>query len=103
MTNISQINENSNTIMKSITSFVKQNKVMHALKKSNCYKEKGISVHDIFYYLLQLVYTGKSMYMNYKTENNEPKFAKDTVYRFLKFNEYKLAKVLITAFREHHK
>jgi len=83
MTNIAQISKNSNTIMKSITSFVKHNKVMNALKKSNCYKEKGVSVQDVFCYLLQLVYTGKSMYMNYKTENNEPKFAKDTVYRFL--------------------
>ena len=83
MTNISQTNENSNTIMKSITGFVNKNKVMNALKKSNCYKSKGVSVHDIFCYLLQLVYTGKSMYMNNKTENNEPEFAKDTVYRFL--------------------
>ena len=51
MTNIAQINKNSNTIMKSISSFVKHNKVMNALKKSNCYKSKGVSVHDIFCYL----------------------------------------------------
>ncbi|SHH76212.1 hypothetical protein [Clostridium grantii] len=56
---------------------------MNALKKSNCYKEKGVCVYDIFCYLLQLVYTGKSMYMNYQTENNETLFAKDVVYRFL--------------------
>ena len=66
MTNIAQMNEDSNTIMKSITSFVKQNKVIYALKKSNCYKEKGISVHDIFCYLLQLVYTGKSSYYSFQ-------------------------------------
>ena len=83
MTNIPQINENENDFMKSIISFVKKYKVIDALKKSNCYKEKGTCVHDIFCYLLQLVYTGKSMYMNYQTKSDEPKFGKDTVYRFL--------------------
>lgn len=83
MNNIPQMTQNENDFMKSITSFVKKFKVINALKKSNCYKEKGTCVHDIFCYLLQLVYTGKSMYMNYQTKSDEPKFGKDTVYRFL--------------------
>jgi hypothetical protein len=83
MNNIPQTKENENDFMKSIINFVKQFKVISALKKANCYKEKGICVHDIFCYLLQLVYTGKSMYMSYQTENNTPKFRKDVVYRFL--------------------
>ena len=83
MNNIPQITQNENDFMKSITTFVKKFKVINALKKSNCYKKKGTSVHDIFCYLLQLVYTGKSMYMNYQTKSDEPKFEKDTVYRFL--------------------
>ena len=83
MNNIPQITQNENDFIKSITSFVKKFKVISALKKSNCYKQKGTSVHDIFCYLLHLVYTGKSMYMNYRTKNDEPKFEKDTVYRFL--------------------
>jgi len=83
MNNIPQTNEKENEFMKSITSFNKQFKVINALKKANCYKEKGISVHDIFCYLVQLVYTGKSMYMNYETENMDQKFGKDVVYRFL--------------------
>ena len=58
MNNIPQITQNENDFMKSITSFVKKFKVISALKKSNCYKEKGTSVYDIFCYLLQLVYTG---------------------------------------------
>ncbi|WP_291635154.1 hypothetical protein [Clostridium sp.] len=52
MTNIPQISENENAFIKSITNFVKKFKVITALKKSNCYKEKGTSVHDIFCYLL---------------------------------------------------
>jgi hypothetical protein len=83
MNNIPQTNGNRYDFMNSITGFIKQFKVINALKKSNCYKEKGVSVHDIFCYLLQLVYTGKSMYMNYQTNTNSPKFGKDVVYGFL--------------------
>lgn len=83
MNNIPQNNQNENEFMKSIVNFVKKFKVISALKKAHCYKEKGIGVHDIFCYLLQLVYTGKSMHMNYQIENSEPKFGKDVVYRFL--------------------
>jgi len=83
MNNIPQTNENENKFMKSITNFVKQFKVMNALNKSNCYKEKGMSVHDIFCNLIQLVYTGKSMYMSYQTDTDSPKFGKDVVYGFL--------------------
>ena len=95
MNNISQIDKNSNTFIKSITSFVKHNKMIDALKKSNCYKKKGVSVYEIFCYLLQLVYTGKSMYMNYKTENSEPKFGKDAVYRFLNSTNINWQKFLL--------
>ncbi|KYH30428.1 hypothetical protein CLTEP_26800 [Clostridium tepidiprofundi DSM 19306] len=83
MNNIPQNNENENIFIKSILNFVKQFKVISAFKKANCYKEKGICVHDIFCYILQLVYTGKSMHMGYQTESNNPKFGKDVVYRFL--------------------
>ncbi|MBZ9632935.1 transposase [Clostridium sp. FP1] len=83
MNNIPQNSQNENDFMKSIMNFIKQFKVISALKKANCYKEKGICVRDIFCYLLQIVYTGKSMYMSYQTESNAPKFGKDVVYRFL--------------------
>lgn len=69
--------------MKCIVNFVKQIKVIFTFKKANCYKEKGICVHDIFCYHLQLFYTGKSMYMNYQTKSKTSKFGKDVVYRFL--------------------
>ncbi|ADL53015.1 hypothetical protein [Clostridium cellulovorans] len=62
MNNIPQTNEND--YIKYIINFVNQLNVMSA-KKANCYKEKDIRINDIFSYLLHLVYTGKSMYMNY--------------------------------------
>lgn len=34
-------------------------------------------------YLLQLVYTGKSMHMSYKTESDAHEFGKEVVYKFL--------------------
>lgn len=80
---ISENSTNENKIIKSIESFVKDFKVIQALKKANCYKNKGISVHVIFCFLLQLVYTGKSMHMNYQSENTKPTFGKDVIYRFL--------------------
>lgn len=83
MNSLPQNNQNENDFMKSILNFMKQFKVIQALKKANCYKLKGISVHDVFCYLLQLVYTNKSMYMAYQLKDNEPKFKKDVVYRFL--------------------
>jgi hypothetical protein len=83
MNNIPQANENEKQIMRSIMNFVKKFKVMSDLKKANCYKESGIPVLSIFSYLLQLVYTKKSMYMNYQNGTHHPGFAKDVVYRFL--------------------
>lgn len=47
MNTIPQISENENAFIKSIASFVKKFKVITALKKSNCYKEKGTSVHEL--------------------------------------------------------
>jgi hypothetical protein len=61
MNNIPQYNENEKQIMRSIMNFIKNFKVISALKKANCYKESGIPVLNVFSYLLQLVYTKKSM------------------------------------------
>jgi hypothetical protein len=54
-----------------------------ALKKANAYKSKETPVLQIFTYLLQLVYTKKSMYMNLLNGTHKAGFAKDAVYRLL--------------------
>lgn len=63
--------------------FIKMNQVGRFLKKANAYKTKGIPVIRIFIYLIELVFTKKSMYMNMLNGSFEAGFGKDVVYRFL--------------------
>jgi len=70
-------------ISTNITSFFQEHRVGQALRKSNAYKSKGIPVVEVFAYLVQLVFTKKSMYMNILNGTNTAGFAKDVVYRLL--------------------
>lgn len=49
----------------------------------NAGKMKGIPVVDIFRYLLCLIFSGRSMYMQRKTGMFDGYFCKNTAYRFL--------------------
>ena len=40
-------------------------------------------MRDMLIYLIQLVYTGKTMNMSYTLDSNAPNFKKDVIYRFL--------------------
>jgi hypothetical protein len=71
------------SVSKSIKNFCKTYKLGGALKSANAYKAKGIAIVEIFVYLLQLVYTNKSMFMNILTGTHKEQFAKDVVYRLL--------------------
>lgn len=71
------------TLIASIAGFCKEFHVGKALRKANAYKTRGIPVLNIITYLLQLVYTKKSMYMNIVTGTHKNNFAKDAVYRLL--------------------
>lgn len=83
MNSLSENANNEKTLLTSISSFCKEYSVGKALKKANAYKSKGTPVIQIFTYLLQLVYTKKSMYMNIMNGTHDPGFGKDAVYRFL--------------------
>jgi len=96
MNSISKNSINEKQIMTSITSFCKEYCVGKALKSANAYKNKGIPVLQIFLYLLQLVYTKKSMYMNLLIGTQQGGFAKDVVYRFLNSPYINWSKFLIT-------
>jgi len=74
---------NNKNISTSITSFFKEHRVSAALRKSNANKSKGVPVTAVFAYLVQLVFTKKSMYMNILNGTNAAGFAKDVVYRLL--------------------
>lgn len=81
---ITQDNLNDNKISKSIRKFFTRFHLSSALKAANAYKKKGTSATLIFQYLFLLVFSNRSMYMNLLIGKDTPKFAKDTVYRFMK-------------------
>ena len=95
MSSISQNSHKNNQIMKSILIFIKRFGVVNILKKSNFYKAKGISMRDMLIYLIQLVYTGKTMNMNYTIDSNAPNFKKDVIYRFLNSTHINWEKFLL--------
>lgn len=83
MVTISKEVENEQVANKSIIAFFKENGLSRILKESNAYKRKGIPAVQVFLYLVQLVFTKKSMYMNMMNGTHNSHFAKDVVYRFL--------------------
>ena len=83
MSSIPQNTENKNEIFDSVTKFLKEFQVGKLLFQCNAAKMKGIPVMDIFRYLLCLIFSDRSMYMQIKTGTFEGGFCKNTVYRFL--------------------
>lgn len=81
---ITQDNQNDKQISTSIRRFFTRFHVSSALKAANAYKKKGVPVMEIFQYLFLLIFSNRSMYMNFISGRNTPAFAKDTVYRFMK-------------------
>ena len=63
--------------------FLKEFQVGKLLFQCNAGKMKGIPVMDIFRYLLCLIFSDRSMYMQIKTNAFKTSFSKNTVYRFL--------------------
>lgn len=83
MTTITEKQENDHILGKTIATFFKEYRIGQLLKKSNAYKNKGIPTVQVFMYLLQLVFTKKSMYMNIANGTHKADFGKDVVYRLL--------------------
>ena len=73
-------------IMERTRRFLQRHNVSEIYRKCGFYntKVKGIAVADIMLYLINLVFTKKSMYMNIQNGTHDGGFGKDTVYRFLK-------------------
>lgn len=80
---LSENQENEKKIINSISYFCKEYNLGKALKAANAYKLKGIPIMTVLMYLIQLVYTKKSMCMNIACNSNLVSFSKDVVYRFL--------------------
>ena len=82
--NIPQDHQNEKQISSSIRRFFVRFHISSVLKASNAYKKKGTPVVEIFQYLFLLIFSNRSMYMDFLTGRNNPSFAKDTIYRFMK-------------------
>jgi hypothetical protein len=76
--------ETEKGILKSVTWFCKTYSVGTMLKRGNACKRKGVSAISILKYLMQLVFTQKSMYMDFLTNDVKLAFGRDAVYRFLR-------------------
>lgn len=84
MYSISEKEVDFQSAIRSVKSFYNEYEVGNALKLANTYKSKGIPVAAIIQYLISIVYTGKSMFCDMKSNKPLAKgFAKDVVYRLL--------------------
>ena len=97
MSSIPQKNINENEVSDFATKFISRFHVGRLLFKCNAGKEKGIPVMDIFRYLLCLIFSDRSMYMQMKTSTFQELFSNNTVYRFLnnaRINWYRFTTLL---------
>ena len=83
MSSIPQNAENGNEISNSVINFMTQFQIGKLLFKCNAGKAKGIPVIEVFRYLFCLIFSDRSMYMQWKTGIFDGSFCKNTVYRFL--------------------
>lgn len=71
------------SVSTTISAFYRSMKLGAAWRQANGSKQKGIPFHTIFLYLLQLVYNGKSMFEDLRSEHPMAFCRKNTVYRLL--------------------
>jgi len=83
MSSISQNQDNRNEISSFAAKFIHEFHIGELLFKCNAGKTKGVPVMDIFRYLLCLIFSDRSDYMQRKTGVSECSFSKNTMYRFL--------------------
>ena len=84
MTSIAHKTCAEQSTVKSVSRFMKRYKIGAALKSAGAYKSKGISVYIIVQYLIALIYTGKSMYQDMRSEKPFAQgFTKNVVYNFM--------------------
>ena len=83
MTIIPQNNENNQEYAGRIFAFLKAFEVDKVLRCCNAAKQKEFAVIEIFRYLLCMMFSDRSMYMQMKTNRYTEAFSKNTVHRFL--------------------
>ena len=83
MSIITQEYEKNQACESRISRFFSTYKIGDMLRKCGAGKEKGIAVVQIFRYLLCLMFSDRSMYMQITTKRFKEDYSKNTVYRFL--------------------
>lgn len=83
MTIIPQGYENNQECESRISKFFSSYRIGDMLRKCGADKEKGIAIVQIFRYLLCLMFSDRSMYMQIATNRFKEDYSKNTVYRFL--------------------
>ena len=83
MSIIAQEYEKNQACESRISIFFSSYKIGDMLRKCGAGKEKGIAVVRIFRYLLCLMFSDRSMYMQITTKRFKEDYSKNTVYRFL--------------------
>ena len=83
MSIITQEYEKNQACESRISRFFSSYKIGDMLRKCGAGKEKGIAVVRIFRYLLCLMFSDRSMYMEITTKRFKEDYSKNTVYRFL--------------------
>ena len=84
MTIMPNENEFDNSIFVFCAKFITRFRVKHLLRQSNAKKNKGVPAHEIFAFLLGLVFTNKNFYTLIENCREKIYFGKDVVYRFLR-------------------
>jgi len=66
------------------------------LRKSGIHKSKGISVMEVFKFLVLLVFQGKNLYRFLDSDRGDTTYSKNTMYRLLNASTYNWRRFLLT-------
>ena len=83
-------------------SFFSSYKIGDLLRKCGAGKEKGVAIVQIFRYLVCLMFSDRSMYMQITTKRFKEDYSKNTVYRFLNNSRINWERFTTICFRSVH-
>ena len=103
MISIAQINENEQMeIAGTLKKFFADYKVRDLLKACRAEKQKGHSAFEIFRYLLCLIFSDRSMYMQIMTGRYSEAFWKEHCLPFFELGQDQLGKAELPAVSKNH-
>ncbi len=102
MSIIPQGNENNQECESRISKFFSSYKIGDLLRKCGAGKEKGVAIVQIFRYLVCLMFSDRSMYMQITTKRFKEDYSKNTVYRFLNNSRINWERFTTICFRSVH-